>query len=156
VSVSALTLQLAGEPPVKLLPYRLLRVPMAPYPTKMPSLHKNCVTLYRPTGQKEMALVRDSGWKRFPPRLPDQPIFYPVLNEFYATEIAQKWNTRDGGTGYVMRFQVAAEFLVPYEVHTVGGSMHQEYWIPAGDLEEFNRRIVSEIEVVAVFKEPPG
>jgi hypothetical protein len=63
-----------------------------------------------------MALVRDSGWKSFPRRLPDQPIFYPVLNEFYATEIAQKWNTRDGETGYVMRFQVEAEFLAGYEV----------------------------------------
>ena len=100
--------------------------------------------------------MRDSGRKRFPPRLPDQPIFYPVLNESYATEIAQKWNTRDGGTGYVMRFPVAAEFLAPYDVQTVGGSMHQEYWIPAGDLEEFNRHIVGEIEVVAVFKEAQG
>lgn len=99
--------------------------------------------------------MRDSGWKRFPPRLPDQPIFYPVLNESYATEIAQKWNTRDGGTGYVMRFQVAAEFLASYDVQTVGGSMHQEYWIP-GDLEEFNQHIVGEIEVVAVFKESQG
>jgi len=103
-----------------------------------------------------MTLVRDGGWKSFPPRLPDQPIFYPVLNESYATEIAQKWNTRNGGTGYVMRFQVDAEFLSRYEVQTVGASVHREYWIPAGDLEAFNRHIVGEIEVVAVFKEPQG
>ena len=117
----------------------------------MPSPTKSCVTLYRPTGEKEMALVRDSGWKSFPPRLPDQPIFYPVLNGSYATEIAQKWNTRDGETGYVMRFQVEAEYLARYEVQTVGASVHQEYWIPAADLEEFNRHIAGEIEVVAVF-----
>ena len=119
----------------------------------MASPAKNCIMLYRPTGEREMELVRDSGWKSFPPRLPDQPIFYPVLNESYAVEIAQKWNTRDGGTGYVMRFQVDAEFLARYEVQTVGASMHQEYWIPAGDLEEFNRHIVGEIEIVAVFRQ---
>ena len=88
--------------------------------------------------------------------MPDQPISYPVLNESYATEIAQKWNARDGGTGYVMRFQVNAEFLTRYKVQTVGASMHQGYWIPVGDLEEFNRHIVGEIEVVAVFREPRG
>lgn len=108
--------------------------------------------MYRPTGELEMALIRDRGWKCFPPRLPDQPIFYPVLNESYATEIAQKWNTKEGGTGYLMRFQVDAEFLDRYEVQTVGASRHQEYWIPAGELEEFNRHIVGEIQLVAVFR----
>jgi hypothetical protein len=52
-----------------------------------------------------------------------------------------------------MRFQVDAEFFSGYEVQTVGASVHQEYWIPAGDLEAFNRHIVGEIEVVAVFRE---
>jgi hypothetical protein len=47
------------------------------------------VTLWRPTGPKELALVEDSGWRAWPPRLPDQPIFYPVLNEDYATRIAR-------------------------------------------------------------------
>ena len=61
-------------------------------------------TLFRPTGEKELALIRTSGWREFPPRLPSQPIFYPVMNEEYATQIARDWNTRDGGTGYVLRF----------------------------------------------------
>src|SRR6266496_2497801 len=30
-----------------------------------------------PTGERELALVRDSGWKAFPPRLPDQPFLLP-------------------------------------------------------------------------------
>ena len=68
-------------------------------------------TLYRPTGERELALIRDSGWRAFPPRLPEQPIFYPVLNEEYATQIARGWNTRDGGTGYVLRFQVESDYL---------------------------------------------
>ena len=113
------------------------------------------VTLYRPTGQKEMELIRDSGWKAFPPRLPDQPIFYPVLNEEYATEIARDWNAKGGDRGYVMRFQVDAAYLGRYEVKTVGAARHQEYWIPAEELAEFNQRIVGEIAVVAVF-EPGG
>ena len=45
------------------------------------------VTLWRPTGPEELALVEASGWRSWPPRLPDQPIFYPVLNEEYATTI---------------------------------------------------------------------
>jgi ADP-ribosylglycohydrolase len=41
----------------------------------------NTVTLYRPVGPKELGLIRASGWRAFPPRLPEQPIFYPVLEE---------------------------------------------------------------------------
>ena len=114
------------------------------------------VTLFRPTGEKELALIRDSGWRAFPPRLPDQPFFYPVLNEEYATQIARDWNTKDGGTGYVLRFQVDADFLVRYPVQTVGTRVHREYWIPAEDLEEFNRNLIGSIEIVASFKEASG
>ena len=112
---------------------------------------QRATTLFRPTGERELELVRDSGWKAFPPRLPDQPFFYPVLNEVYATQIARDWNTKDGGTGYVLRFQVDADFLTRYEVRTVGASVHQEYWIPADDLEEFNRHLVGPIEMIAVY-----
>ncbi len=42
------------------------------------------VTLYRPVGPEERELIRQSGFTAFPPRLPDQPIFYPVLTEDYA------------------------------------------------------------------------
>src|SRR5215468_2640059 len=109
------------------------------------------VTLFRPTGEKELALIRDSGWRAFPPRLPDQPFFYPVLNEEYATQIARDWNTNDGGTGYVLRFQVDADFLARYTMQTVGALVHQEYWIPAEDLEEFNRNLIGPIEIVSSF-----
>ncbi len=110
------------------------------------------VTLFRPTGQAELDLIREAGWRAFPPRLPEQPIFYPVLNEEYATQIARDWNTKDGGTGYVLRFEVSKSFLDRYEVETVGGRMHQEYWIPAAELEALNRSIVGAIEVIATFK----
>lgn len=110
--------------------------------------------LFRPVGQKELALIQESGYTAFPPRLPYQPIFYPVLNEEYATQIAGDWNARNGNTGYVTRFQVRTEFLSRYEVHTVGSSIHQEYWIPAEDLGDFNRNIVGKIEVIAEFHDP--
>lgn len=108
-------------------------------------------TLYRPVGSEELALIRASGGRAFPPRLPEQPIFYPVLNEEYATQIARDWNARHNPDrrGYVTRFAVRADYLARYEVHTVGGSVHQEYWIPAADLAEFNRNIVGRIEVIA-------
>ena len=110
------------------------------------------VTLFRPTGETELALIRENGWKEFPPRLPEQPIFYPVLNEEYAVQIARDWNTRDGGIGYVLRFAVEGDYLSRIPVKTVGARIHQEYWIPAEELDEFNRHIVGLIEVVKTFE----
>ena len=109
------------------------------------------VTLWRPTGPRELALVEASGWRRWPPRLPDQPIFYPVLNEDYATRIARDWNVPASGSGYVTRFDVDRGFLDRYEIHQVGGDTLLEYWIPAEELDEFNDHIVGLIEVVAEF-----
>jgi hypothetical protein len=111
------------------------------------------ITLYRPVGLEELELIKQSGFKEFPPRLPGQPIFYPVLNEEYATQIARDWNAKNSndGSGYVTRFQVMASFLSRYEVHTVGSVIHKEYWIPAADLPEFNKNIAGVIEVVAAY-----
>lgn len=107
--------------------------------------------LFRPVGEKELALIRESGYRAFPPRLPEQPIFYPVTNEDYATQIARDWNTRDGGIGYVTRFRIRSAFLGRYPRRTVGASMHEEYWIPAGDLAAFNAALVGPIELIAEF-----
>lgn len=109
------------------------------------------VTLYRPVGERELALIAATNYREFPPRLPEQPIFYPVLSERYATEIARDWNTQDGGTGYVTRFNVRAAYLERYPVQVAGASRHQEYWIPAEELAEFNRNIAGPIEVIAEF-----
>ena len=110
-------------------------------------------TLYRPVGSGELRLIADSGYRAFPPRLPEQPIFYPVLNEEYAAQIARDWNTKHSADrrGYVTRFRVRSEFLRRYEVQTVGGSVHQELWVPAEELEQFNANIVGLIEVIAEF-----
>ncbi|ARJ04693.1 hypothetical protein GCM10010988_37410 [Cnuibacter physcomitrellae] len=109
------------------------------------------VELWRPTGPEEIELVRASGSRRWPPRLPDQPIFYPVLNEDYATRIAREWNVKASGVGYVTRFHVRTAFLDRYDVQQVGGETILEYWIPAEDLEEMNDNIVGLIEEVARF-----
>src|SRR5207245_1164179 len=98
--------------------------------------------------------IRISGFHEFPPRLASQPIFYPVLSQEYAVEIARNWNTKDKASGYagfVTRFRVRSNFLQAYTVHSVGSSRHQEYWIPAEQLPEFNRNIVGLIEIVAEF-----
>ena len=109
------------------------------------------ITLYRPVGPRELALIEGSRFREFPPRLPEQPIFYPVLNEEYATQIARDWNATRDGVGYVTRFEVDADFVRRYKVQTVGSSVHQELWIPAEDLSDFNRHIVGTIEVIASF-----
>ncbi len=112
------------------------------------------ITLFRPVGKNELALIEESSFTAFPPRLPEQPIFYPVLNEEYATQIARDWNAKYNADklGYVTKFEIAKEFLDNYTKKIVGGKDHQEYWIPAEDLEEFNRNIVGNIKVIAEFE----
>jgi hypothetical protein len=110
------------------------------------------LTLYRPVGPTERALIEASGWKEFPPRLPEQPIFYPVTNEEYATQIARHWNVRESGSGFVTRFQVPEAFAARYPVQKVGGATHTELWVPAEELADFNRHIVGLIEVIAEFR----
>ena len=110
-------------------------------------------TLYRPVGTKELALIEASGFTAFPPRLPEQPIFYPVTNEAYARQIARDWNVRHNADkrGYVTRFDVSAEHLAQYDRKVVGGREHEEYWIPAEDLDAFNAAIVGLIEIIATY-----
>ncbi|WP_308366379.1 MULTISPECIES: hypothetical protein [unclassified Microbulbifer] len=109
------------------------------------------VTLYRPTGPEELELVRQSGFKRWPQRLPGQPIFYPVTNEAYAKQIATQWNIKDSGIGYVTRFEVKKPFMDRYQIQQVGGSDHTEWWIPAEELEELNDNIVGLIDVIGEY-----
>ncbi len=109
------------------------------------------VTLWRPVGPLELELIRQTGMRAFPPRLPEQPIFYPVLSEEYAVKIARDWNVPASGSGFVTRFQVLRSFLDNYRIEKAGGADHSEYWIPAEDLDSFNRAIVGEIQIVAEF-----
>jgi len=112
------------------------------------------MVLYRPVGEREKVLIEESGYRAFQPRLPTQPIFYPVLYKRYAQEIARRWNTKDKNSsykGYVTRFEVEDSYLSLYEVHTVGDVYHQEYWIPAEELSEFNRHIIGKICIISEF-----
>ncbi|NTH45497.1 ADP-ribosylation/crystallin J1 [Agrobacterium rhizogenes] len=110
------------------------------------------VTLFRPVGLEELKLIEESGWKAFPPRLPDQSIFYPVTNEGYAAQIARDWNTKVGSQrGYVTRFEVNAAYASRFERKVVGGREHEELWVPAEELDEFNRNIIGAIVVTQSF-----
>jgi len=111
-------------------------------------------TLFRPVGLEELRLIAESRYTAFPPRVPGQPIFYPVLNEEHAAQIARDWNAKGSaaGVGYVTRFAVKTEYLAQFAVRKVGGAKHLEYWIPAEKLEEFNQNIVGKIEVIAEFR----
>lgn len=111
-------------------------------------------TLYRPIGEKELVLIAESGFKKFPPRLEWQPIFYPVLNELYACEIASQWNTKDefgNYLGFVTEFKVTEEEFLKYNMENVGGSHHNELWVPSEDLERFNNAIVGEIDIIKIY-----
>lgn len=110
------------------------------------------VTLWRPVGPQELELIEKAAMRSFPPRLPEQPIFYPVLSEEYAIKIARDWNVPASGAGFVTRFEVKRDFLARYEVREAGGQAHLEYWIPAEDLAAFNEAIVGQIEVVLEFR----
>jgi hypothetical protein len=109
------------------------------------------MTLWRPVGPKELELIRNADMRAFPPRLPGQPIFYPVTSEAYAIKIARDWNVPASGSGFVTQFEVLRSFLDAYSVQEVGGRAHREYWIPAEDLAAFNDAIVGSIEIVAEF-----
>lgn len=112
------------------------------------------VTLYRPIGEKELILIAENNYKAFPPRLEWQPIFYPVLNEEYAAEIASKWNTTDefgNYLGFVTKFEITEEEFKKYKVENVGGKIHNELWVPSKDLEIFNQNIITKIEIIKVF-----
>ena len=107
--------------------------------------------LYRPVGPDELELIKQSGWKKFPPRLPEQPIFYPVLNEEYAIQINVEWNVPAYGSGFVTKFYVDLNYIEKFPEQNVGGEIHNELWIPAEELEEFNNNIIGLIEVTKEF-----
>ena len=112
------------------------------------------VKLYRPIGIKELELIIASDWKKFPPRLFWQPIFYPVLNQPYAEQIAFEWNTKDEFSGYcgiVTEFEINENHYSKYAVQNVGGTIHNELWIPAEVLEQFNQNIVGNISIIKIF-----
>lgn len=109
--------------------------------------------LFRPTGRAELNLVEASGWKEWPPRLPDQPIFYPVLTFEYAEKIARDWNAvGPDAEGFVTRFEINDATATRYPVELAGGRSHRELWVPAEELAEFNLGIVGLIEVVARYR----
>jgi hypothetical protein len=111
-------------------------------------------TVFRPVGLAELELILESDARAFPPRLPEQPIFYPVLNRDYAEQIARDWNTKDARSsfaGFVTEFEVLSAYLLSFEPKVVGGARHQELWIPAEQLDEFNANLRSRIRVGKAF-----
>lgn len=113
------------------------------------------MTLYRPVGEKEKKLIEQSGYLTFPPRLDFQPIFYPVLNQRYAEEIASKWNIKSHDSdyvGYVTNFEIDESYISSFDVQTVGASYHQELWIPAEELDNFNKHIIGKIKIIKTIK----
>lgn len=114
--------------------------------------HESATTLlYRPVNQAELDLIAALGWVAFPPRLPEQPFFHPVLTAQYAAQIAHDWNVPYYGVGYVLRFAVDADYADQFPVQNAGNAEHDELWVPAEELPEFNKHIVGQIEVISIL-----
>jgi hypothetical protein len=108
--------------------------------------------LYRPVGLRELELIAQTGFKAFPPRLPEQPIFYPVLNFEYAQQIARDWNTQSNSfAGFVTKFEVEDNYVAKFDIQVVGSRIHQELWVPAEELTEFNSHIIGKITIEAAY-----
>ncbi len=109
--------------------------------------------LFRPVGLQELQLIARANYQAFPPRLPDQPIFYPVLNFEYARQIAEGWNTKHNNPpcGFVTRFVVQDEYVKRFAIEIVGSKENAELWVPAEELEEFNANIVGQITIEAAY-----
>jgi hypothetical protein len=107
--------------------------------------------LFSPVGPEELKLIEQSGWKCFPARLPEQPIFYPVMNEAYAIQIARDWNVPASGSGFVTRFDMLSDYVKKFEVQNVGSEIHNELWVPAEQLEASNENIVGVIQITQSF-----
>ncbi|HVY84398.1 MAG TPA: hypothetical protein VG943_04640 [Caulobacterales bacterium] len=112
--------------------------------------------LWRPVGPQELALIEQSGWRRFPPRLPEQPIFYPVLNFQYAEQIARDWNSTRADSeyaGFVVEFELADTVATRYPAQAAGAAdLHRELWVPAEELDAFNDAIEGLVRVVATYR----
>lgn len=115
-------------------------------------MSETSTTLWRPVGPAELRLIEESGWSEFPPRLEGQPIFYPVLHREYAIQIARDWNVKESGSGYVTEFEVDSNYLSQFKPEIVGARQHEELWVPAEKLEEFNANIVGQIRIVDRFE----
>jgi hypothetical protein len=108
--------------------------------------------LFRPVGLNELRLIFETEMTAFPARLPEQPIFYPVLNVPYAIKIARDWNTKNEmRAGYVTEFEVEDAYVSRFEPHIVGSREHEELWVPAEDLAEFNSHIIDKIRVIEAY-----
>ena len=80
--------------------------------------------------------------------------FYPVLNFEYAAQIAKDWNTNDefsGFAGFVTEFEVSESYFSSFEIQNVGGANHNELWVPAEKISEFNDQIIGRIRVSGAF-----
>jgi hypothetical protein len=113
---------------------------------------KEMKTLYRPVSGKELDLIKESGMKKFPPRLPEQPIFYPVMNVEYARQITKDWNVPAYGNGYVLAFDVDEKYISKFAVENVGDTMHNELWVLSDQMDEFNENIIGDIRIIESYE----
>ena len=55
------------------------------------------------------------------------------------------------GSGFVTKFHIDKHYIRKFDVQNVGGEIHNELWVRAEELEEFNAHIIGLIEVAMEF-----
>ena len=108
--------------------------------------------LFHALGSDELELIKRSGWTQFPSRSREEPLFYPILTEEYATQVAKEAYVEVDGVGWVIKSAVSTDFVRKYDVQQIGASYQREYWIPAAELADLNRHLVGPIEVLAELR----
>jgi hypothetical protein len=111
--------------------------------------------LWRPVGTNELALIEKANFLAFPPRLPEQPIFYPVLSFGYAEKIARDWNSKQADhkyLGFVTYFEIDDQYASRFPAQIAGGKACQELWVPADELVTFNQHLIHPIKLVATYR----
>ena len=77
-----------------------------------------------------------------------------IINLEYALKIARDWNTKNKNSGYagfVTEIEVSESFIDNYTVQCVGKKNDLEYWIPANQINIFNRSIKGQIKIKDAF-----
>jgi len=105
--------------------------------------------LFRAVGEKEFRLIQQNGFKGFPARMPGRRKMNLAPDKEYAMQIALKRNTEDR-RNYILEFEADDNYIFWFGTKTADG--HQEYNIPAEQIDEFNSHITGLISVAGVFE----
>ena len=115
----------------------------------------NNKTLYYPSGQAKLDYLISTNFKKFPivADSPQPPFYFPATRERRATHMAKDFHSlRDEEkVGYVLEFEVAADYIGQFPLVTADGEPEMEYRVPSTELADLNSHIAGTIRIVRKF-----